>query len=108
MSMVRPRARRASKAPRAREVQGMLAMQGLLTEAEAEANRTESPGERLLEIRPLPYRKVLANWPDEWRERWGRRANALEEQGLSWRDAEGQAFVETWSELRSATDVQRN
>jgi hypothetical protein len=38
----------------------------------------------------------VADWPVEWRERWGRRANALEEQGLSWRDAEAQAFVEVW------------
>jgi hypothetical protein len=32
-----------------------------------------------------------------WRERWGRRANALEESGLTWRDAETQAFVEVWN-----------
>ena len=49
---------------------------------------------------PLAYRGVVAEWPVEWRERWGRRANALEESGLSWRDAEAQAFVEIWKELR--------
>ena len=49
---------------------------------------------------PLAYRGVVAEWPVEWRERWGRRANALEENGLSWRDAEAQAFVEVWSQLR--------
>jgi len=49
---------------------------------------------------PPEYRRVLANWPDEWREQWGRRANALEENGLSWRDAEAQAFVEVWNRLR--------
>jgi hypothetical protein len=50
---------------------------------------------------PLAYRGVVAEWPVEWRERWGRRANALEEKGLSWRDAEAQAFVEVWSEVRA-------
>jgi hypothetical protein len=69
---------------------------------------------------PLAYRGVVAEWPVEWRERWGRRANALEEQGLSWRDAEAQAFVEIWSEVRAqqanhsappplaSSDAQRN
>jgi hypothetical protein len=50
---------------------------------------------------PLAYRGVVAEWPVEWRERWGRRANALEEKGLSWRDAEAQAFIEVWSEVRA-------
>jgi len=50
---------------------------------------------------PLAYRGVVAEWPVEWRERWGRLANALEEKGLSWRDAEAQAFVEVWSQVRS-------
>ena len=45
---------------------------------------------------PLAYRSVVAGWPLEWRELWGRRANDLEETGLSWRDAETQAFVEVW------------
>jgi hypothetical protein len=49
---------------------------------------------------PLAYRGVVANWPVEWRERWGLRANSLEESGLSWRDAETQAFVEVWNQLR--------
>jgi hypothetical protein len=50
---------------------------------------------------PLAYRGVVAEWPVEWRERWGRRANALEETGLSWRDAEAQAFVEIWHDVRA-------
>jgi hypothetical protein len=45
---------------------------------------------------PLAYRGVVAEWTVELRERWGRRANELEESGLSWRDAETQAFVEVW------------
>jgi hypothetical protein len=55
---------------------------------------------------PLAYRGVVANWPDEWRERWGRRANSLEEGGLAWRDAETQAFVEVWTQLRQQTNAQ--
>jgi hypothetical protein len=50
---------------------------------------------------PLAYRSVVANWPIEWREQWGERANSLEEGGLSWRDAETQAFVEIWNLLRN-------
>ena len=49
---------------------------------------------------PLAYRGVVADWPIEFREQWGRRANALEESGLSWRDAETQAFVEVWKLVR--------
>jgi hypothetical protein len=49
---------------------------------------------------PPAYRSIVADWPVEWRERWGRRANALEENGLSWRDAETQAFVEVWNQFR--------
>jgi hypothetical protein len=49
---------------------------------------------------PLAYRGVVAEWPIEFREQWGRRANALEESGLSWRDAETQAFVVVWKLVR--------
>jgi hypothetical protein len=55
---------------------------------------------------PLAYRGVVANWPVEWRERWGERANSLEEGGLSWRDAETQAFVEVWNLLRNHAPTQ--
>ena len=51
---------------------------------------------------PLAYRSVVAAWSLESRERWGRRANELEDTGLSWRDAETQAFVEVWNDLRRA------
>jgi hypothetical protein len=96
----------------------MLAMHGSESEFETEftteqlttETRTEpttKPG-LATEVKPLPYRLVLANWPIEWRERWGRRANDLEEAGLNWRDAEGRAFVEVWNQLRVAHDVERN
>ena len=53
---------------------------------------------------PLAYRSVVAGWPLEWRELWGRRANVLEETGLSWRDAETQAFVEVWHQYRGSIE----
>ncbi len=53
-------------------------------------------------ISPAGLSRRGGGWPVEWRERWGRRANALEEKGLSWRDAETQAFVEVWKERRRA------
>ncbi len=59
-----------------------------------------SPGGLLSVFHPPAYRSVLAGWPVPWRERWGRRANELEETGLSWRDAEAQAFVEVWNTIR--------
>jgi len=54
---------------------------------------------------PLAYRSVVANWPIEWREQWGLRANDLEETGLSWRDAEAKAFVEIWHKIRATNAV---
>lgn len=51
---------------------------------------------------PLAYRSVVAAWSLDARERWGVRSNQLEETGLSWRDAETQAFVEVWNDLRRA------
>jgi hypothetical protein len=56
---------------------------------------------------PLAYRKVIANWSDEWRERWGHRANSLEDLGLSWRDAETQAFIEVLHEIKEGANSGR-
>lgn len=53
----------------------------------------------------LPWRRQLAGWSDEWRERWGHRANALEDQGLGWRDAEEAAFIETLKAKRETPPV---
>lgn len=44
--------------------------------------------------RPAPWRESLVNWSDDWRERWGRRANELQDQGHDWYDAERLAFAE--------------
>jgi hypothetical protein len=49
---------------------------------------------------PLEYRKVIANWSDDWRERWGHRANSLEDLGLAWRDAEAQAFIDVLRQIK--------
>ena len=111
-----------SRSKRAREVQGILAMHGLESEMDLRStNETERLSTAWLEtsgmdphtalateIKPLPYRMVLANWPDNWRERWGLRANQLEDEGLGWRDAEVRAFVEIWNQLRVSNNVQRN
>ncbi len=50
---------------------------------------------------PPPCRAALAHWPDEWREQWGILANALEDSGLPWHEAEARAFVEIWSIRRA-------
>lgn len=116
---VRPRSRRRAVATRDREVQGMLlATLGSdvvsVQDVEAVFQPTETAkvpatkAERPLELQPLPYRQVLATWPDHWRERWGRLANALEDRGNSWRDAESRAFVEVWSQFRASADAFRN
>jgi hypothetical protein len=39
-----------------------------------------------------PRAPELADWPVEWRERWGRLANELEESGMAWNHAESMAF----------------
>jgi hypothetical protein len=54
------------------------------------------------------YRAVLSTWPLRWRERWGRRANALEDQGLDWRAAEKLAYTEVGEERRRRTQIKRN
>jgi hypothetical protein len=55
---------------------------------------------------PPTCREALANWPDEWREQWGRLANELEETGLHWKEAEARAFVEVWGRRRAQAKAQ--
>jgi hypothetical protein len=40
------------------------------------------------------WRSQVADWPIPSRQAWGERANALEDAGLSWNEAEWQAFQE--------------
>lgn len=70
----------------------------LPAKADARPDRTPPPPV----FHPLAYRSVVAAWSLDARERWGRRSNELEDGGLSWRDAETQAFVEVWNDLRRA------
>jgi hypothetical protein len=48
---------------------------------------------------PSVWRDQLAGWPIEWRERWGRLANALEEQGVLFPESERRAFDRVKAEL---------
>ena len=113
--------RRSSPGARRRSERGRLPFMVDDDSDRTEATRTKRPGRRKGVHRPavepapppahqtpppvfhpLAYRGVVAGWPLESRERWGRRANELEDAGLSWRDAETQAFVEVWRERRTA------
>jgi hypothetical protein len=51
---------------------------------------------------PLPWRAALAEWPDDWREKWGLAANAYEEEGHPWKEAESLAFEEVSAEREAA------
>lgn len=119
---------RGELARRALEIQGFLAMDDVVSERESVSSpgavhggpprpgrsrsrqaeipsKTGGRGERRSGPRPMPHRMVLASWPDSWRERWGQRANALEDVGLSWRDAESRAFLEIRDQWRSSPEV---
>ena len=48
------------------------------------------------------WRAVVARGPVEWRERWGRRANELQDRGEPWDAAEWIAFNETAPDLADA------
>lgn len=41
-----------------------------------------------------PWREELPTWSIEWRERWGRRANQLADEGVLWPEDERRAFAE--------------
>jgi hypothetical protein len=45
-------------------------------------------------ISSLPHRAILATWPDEWREAWGRLANEFADSGLPFPADEKRAFAE--------------
>lgn len=46
-----------------------------------------------IRLRP-PRLAELATWTTAWRERWGHRANQLQDEGVPWPDHEVQAFDE--------------
>ena len=68
------------------------------------ANRVDSGASRRggRAHEPAPWRATLAGWSIPWRQRWGDRANALQEAGLTGLAAEHRAFNEVVL-LRAAT-----
>jgi hypothetical protein len=62
----------------------------------------EHKAELLALLREWPPRDPrLTDWPIPWRQAWGERANALEDTGLKWNDAERQAFAELLAMMES-------
>ncbi|WP_406699149.1 hypothetical protein V5E97_09745 [Singulisphaera sp. Ch08] len=59
-----------------------------------DATNSESPQQNVPFHSWPPRPKQLASWPLKKRERWGRRANQLEDEGLGWRTAEHKAYLE--------------
>lgn len=53
---------------------------------------------------PWPPRPAeLADWPVEWRQRWGRLANEMQDQGIPWPEHERAAFERIKAERDTAT-----
>jgi hypothetical protein len=50
--------------------------------------------------RSLPWRSVVVRWPVHLRQRWGDRANALQDEDYAWHEAERIAFEEVSASLR--------
>jgi hypothetical protein len=53
-------------------------------------------------LAPSVWRDQLAGWPIEWRERWGRLANALEDEGGSFPKSEFEAFTRIKREMEAS------
>jgi hypothetical protein len=49
--------------------------------------------------RPAPAE--LAEWPVEWRAKWGWLANELQDQGIPWPEHERQAFYQVKAEMEA-------
>jgi hypothetical protein len=54
---------------------------------------------------PMPWRPVLAGWPDEWRLAWGALSNALAVSGVAFPEDERKAFAVVNAQK---AEVQRN
>jgi hypothetical protein len=52
---------------------------------------------------PRPTQLHAGHWPHEWRERWGRRANLLQNEGVPWPEYERLAFLETRAAMEVAS-----
>jgi hypothetical protein len=83
------------------------ALVGHQTDPAAAQRQTHEPSSSAGSVRaaPDPWNRssALADWPIPWRERWGRRADALQDAGLGWKEAEQQAFKEVAAERAAAT-----
>ena len=67
-------------------------------------------GDRLGEQAPPPWPPrppELAGWPVEWRARWGRLANELEDAGTPFPESERQAFRRVKAEMTTARQRMR-
>lgn len=51
-----------------------------------------------VEFTPDQWRSVVGSWPIPRRERWGKLANRYEDEGIDWKSAEMQAFIDTATE----------
>jgi len=49
-----------------------------------------------------PWRRQVATWPVEWRQRWGEQSNTFELAGLGWLEAEREAFQNVKAEKQAA------
>lgn len=67
-----------------------------------EPARAAGPDDRGSPAPEPRWRQAVAIWPVEWRERWGRRANDLQDAGAAWAVAERSAFNETARDLAEA------
>ena len=58
--------------------------------------------------RPLPWRSDVGAWPLDLRQAWGDRANALQDRGLLWHEAERVAFIEIRDAQRAGPILARS
>jgi hypothetical protein len=56
----------------------------------------------------VPWRSVVARWPIDRRQKWGDRANQLQDAGHGWKDAERIAFHELKPLSRAGSDDDRH
>jgi hypothetical protein len=107
--------RSAERTEKTRPAPGSLGSLGIAGEESSKSTPPSPvPPRRLEQTRPAGpdgwgpppadrgWRKALAGWPVEWRERWGRRANELQDAGASWAEAEWRAFHEVARDLVEA------
>ena len=74
------------------------ATEGVSTEVTS--NIVDAP--RPLESEPCFDTEQVANWPPDWRERWGARANKFCHEGMEGRQAEVRAAIEVFAEMKAA------